>query len=362
MPNHRLDPAALDRAFAVAARRTGSGELPFVILGVANGAGSIRLEAATAPGGERRIGTDALCLLASITKPIVATAALRLVEQGRLGLKAPLADWLPELATGDGRERITAWHVLSHTSGLDDEALEPLVRQGIDREDLVAQALARPLTSAPGSRFRYATFTFELLALAMERATGQLLPELLRELVLDPLGMVDTVFDPRPGREARMAPVSLGEWDGTRLAGSEDPAVAAGLRDRYTALRLAGGGLWSTASDLLRFGRAMLGGGELDGVRILSSAFVDLATRELTIDGLGRADDRLEDEHYALGWGRRGEGHPGSSRAFGHGGASGTRLWVDPGHDLVVVYLSASWGMPSAVLDETLFSVYAATR
>jgi CubicO group peptidase (beta-lactamase class C family) len=284
------------------------------------------------------------------------------VEDGRLGLKAPLADWVPEVATGDGRERITAWHVLSHTSGLDDEALEPLIREGIDRDDLVARALARPLSTPVGSQFRYATFTFELLALAMERATGKLLPELLRELVLDPLGMVDTVFDPRPERTERMAPVSLGEWDGTRLAGSENPAVAVALRDRYTALRLAGGGLWSTASDLLRFGRAMLGGGELDGVRILSPAFVDLATREITIDGLGRATDRLEDEHYALGWGTRGHGHPGSAGAFGHGGASGTRLWVDPGHDLVVVYLSASWGMPAAVMDEALFSVYAATR
>ena len=362
MPAHRLDPVALDHAFSVAARRVESCELPFVILGVANAAGTVRVEAATAPTGDRRIGTDAVCLLASITKPIVATAALRLAEEGRLGLKAPLADWLPELATGDGRERMTAWHVLSHTSGLDDEALEPLVRAGIERDELVARSLARPLVAPLGSQFRYATFTFELLALAMERATGKLLPELLRELVLDPLCMVDTVFDPRLERADRMAPVSLGEWDGTRLAGSENPLVAIGMRDRFTALRLAGGGLWSTASDLLRFGRAMLGGGELEGARILSPAFVDLATREITIHGLGRASDRLEDEHYALGWGTRGDGHPGSPRAFGHGGASGTRLWIDPERDLVVVYLSASWGMPSAVIDEALYSVYAAAR
>ena len=362
MRTHRLDPVALDHAFAVAVRRAESCELPFVILGVANAAGTIRVEAATAPSGDRRVGTDAVCLLASITKPIVATAALRLVEEGRLGLKAPLADWLPELATGDGRERMTAWHVLSHTTGLEDEDLEAPLREGINRDQLLARTLAGPLLAAPGSVFRYATFTFELLALAMERATGQPLPELLRQLVLGPLCMTDTVFDPRPERAGRMAPVSLGEWDGTRLSGSENPLVAIGLRDRYTALRLAGGGLWSTASDLLRFGRAMLGGGELEGARILSPAFVDLATREITIDGLGRASDRLEDEHYALGWGTRGAGHPASSRAFGHGGASGTRLWIDPEHDLVVVYLTASWGMPSAVIDEALFSVYAAIR
>ena len=67
MPAHTLDPEALDRAFEVGARRARSGELPFVILGVANAAGTIRLEAVTAPGAERRIGTDAMCLLASIT-------------------------------------------------------------------------------------------------------------------------------------------------------------------------------------------------------------------------------------------------------------------------------------------------------
>jgi CubicO group peptidase (beta-lactamase class C family) len=362
MPNHSLDPEALDRSFAVAAGRAQSGELPFVILGVANGAGTIRVEATTAPGTDRRIGTDAVCLLASVTKPIVGTAALRLVQDGRLSLTAPLADWLPELATGDGRERITAWHVLTHTTGFDDSDIEPLIPQGIGREELLARTLSRPLVAPVGSRFRYMSFTFELLAVAMERATGLPLPELLRCLVFEPLGMTDTVFDPRPERTARMAPTTLGKWEGTRLIGSLDPVEAAAMRDTYTALRLAGGGLWSTAADLLRFGRALVRGGELDGARILAPAVLDLATREVTVNGLGRAENRLDDEHYALAWGKRGDGSPASARAFGHGGASGTRLWIDPEHDLVVVYLSGSWEMPSALIDETLFAVYAATR
>ncbi len=134
------------------------------------------------------------------------------------------------------------------------------------------------------------------------------------------------------------------------------------MRDAYTALRLAGGGLWSTAGDLLRFGRAMLRGGELDGERILAPAFVALATREVTVDGLGREPNPLDSAHYALGWGTPGAAHPASPRAFGHGGASGTRLWVDPAHDLVVVYLTGFWGLPPQVIDETLFAVYAATR
>lgn len=362
MSMHQLDRDALDRAFAVAAHRAESGDLPFVVLGVANAAGTIRVDATTAPAAERRVGTGAICLLASITKPIVGTAALRLVEQGRLSLTAPLADWLPELRTGDERERITAWHVLTHTTGMDDPDIEALIRQGICREELLERTLSRPLAAPVGSRFRYMTFTFELLALAMERAAGQPLPDLLRRLIFEPLGMTDTAFDPRPERAARVAPMTVGQWEGMRLITTLEPAVASGLRDTYTALRLAGGGIWSTAADLLRFGRAMLRQGELDGERILGPAMVRLATREVTVNGLGRAENRLDDEHYALGWAKPGDASPASARAFGHGGASGTRLWIDPEHDLVVAYLSGSWEMPSAIIDETVTAIYAATR
>ena len=93
----------------------------------------------------------------------------------------------------------------------------------------------------------------------------------------------------------------------------------------YSSLHLAGGGLWSTASDLVRFGRAMLRGGELDGVRVLGRPLVDLMTREVTVDGLGSMPDRLVDDHYAMGWGKPGAAAAGSPLAFGHGGGSGTR-------------------------------------
>jgi CubicO group peptidase (beta-lactamase class C family) len=361
MPNHRLDPGALDRAFDVAAGRVTDGTIPFVILGVANAAGIVRLDA-TPPLDGPRIGTGAVCLLASITKPIVATATMRLAQEGRFGLGVPLSTWLPELRTGDGRETITAWHVMTHTTGLVDGDLEALLRQGLDRAGRHARTFAQPLSTPPGSRFAYMTFTWDLLAEALERALGRPLEAILHETVLDPLGMTDTTFDPGPDRAGRLAPITIGEWDGTRLTGTEDPLVAAGMRARFTALRLAGGGLWSTAGDLLRLGRAMLREGELDGQRILAPAFWRLATREVTVNGLGVAADRLVDEHYAIGWGKPGPTSPASPSAFGHGGASGTRLWVDPAHDLVVVYLSGSWGLPSQVMDETVGAVYAAVR
>ena len=81
---------------------------------------------------------------------------------------------------------------------------------------------------------------------------------------------------------------------------------------------------------------------------------------KVTIAGLGRTDDPLTDEHYALGWGKPGIASPASASAFGHGGVSGTRLWIDPAHDLVLVYLSGRWGGARDSIDAVQLAVYAA--
>ncbi len=360
MPAHRLDPVALDHAFALAARQVEDGTVPFVILGVANAAGTIRLEAVP-PRDAPPVGPAAVCLLASITKPIVTTAVLRLVQEGRFSLNAPLSTWLPELEA-PARPPITAWHVLTHTTGLGEVDIEQLLLAGGDRAELLRRTLALPQEAPPGSRFRYVTCTFDLLAEAVERATGRPLEGVLREEVLDPLGMADTVFDPREVGAARMAPVVVGGWDVAPGPQLLEPATASRVLGGYIGLRMAGGGLWSTAADLLRFGRAMLQGGELEGARVLAPAFVVLATREVTVDGLGVTTDRLTDDHYAIGWGKPGVASPASPSAFGHGGMSGTRLWIDPGHDLVAVYLTGVWGLPAQPIDAVLNAVYASVR
>ena len=360
MPTHRLDPVALDGAFALAARQVEDGTVPFLILGVANAAGTIRLEAVPPRDGPP-VGSAAVCLLASITKPIVTTAVLRLVQDGRFSLTAPLSTWLPELEA-PGRSPITAWHVLTHTTGLGEVDIEQLLLAGGDRAELLRRTLALPQEAAPGSRFKYVTCTFDLLAEAVERATGRPLERVLRDEVLDPLGMTDTRFDPRGDGAARMAPVVVGGWGAAPGPQLLEPATASLLLRGYIGLRMAGGGLWSTAADLLRFGRAMLLGGELESARVLTQAFVDLATREVTVDGLGATTDRLTDDHYAIGWGKPGAASPASPSAFGHGGMSGTRLWIDPGHDLVAVYLTGVWGLPAQPVDAILNAVYASVR
>ena len=347
---------AFDPAFAVAARQVQAGTVPFVILAVAGAEGLTRMDAFPPVEGPR-IGTNAVCLLASITKPIVATAVMRLVQDGAFPLTVPLSRWLPELDAA-GLAPFTAWHVLTHTTGIADIDLEQLLVEGGDRPELIRRTIAAGHESVPGSRFRYASFTFDLLAEAVERALDRPFEEVLRETVLGPLGMTETAFDPTPFGDRR-APVVVGGWDGSHRA-VDAGADAHGMVATYTALRLAGGGLWSTAGDLVRFGRAMLRGGELDGVRVLGRPIVDLMTREVTINGLGATGDRLADDHYAIGWGKPGAASPSSALGFGHGGASGTLLWVDPACDLMFAYLTGQWGNPHPASHDVLLAAYGA--
>ncbi len=354
---------AVQPAFDLARRQVDEGTVPFVVLGVAGRDGVVRLEAFGPADAERaRIGVDAICLLASITKPIVATAVLQLVERGLLDLEVPLGSLAPGLVNPRWAP-VTPWHVLTHTTGIDDLDLVELLQRGEGRGDLLRHVSKRESVTAPGTRYRYASFTFDLLVEAIASALGQPFEDVLQANLLDPLGMADTTFDPRadPARARRVAPILVGGWDGAQTTDE------AGLVEEYTGLHLAGGGLWSTASDLLRFGRAMLRGGELDGERVLSPAFVELMTREVTVprestwssSGLGASADPLAADHYALGWGKPGVVTPSSSRAFGHGGVSGTRLWIDPEADLVYVYLSGSWGMPRTPIDAIEHVLYA---
>ena len=356
MLKDHLDPVALVTAFAMAARHVETGRVPFAILALAGAEGLVRMEAFPPQDGPR-IGTNAVCLLASITKPIVATAVMRLAQTGRFPLTAPLSRWLPELDAA-GLAPFTAWHVLTHTTGIADVPWADVIMGRGGRAELIRRTIAAGQGWTPGSQFLYATLTFDLLAEAVARALDRPFDEVLRDELLDPLGMADTTFDhARAG--ARRAPIRIGRPDDPTYAIPEgtNPELAVAT---LSPLRLAGAGLWSSTGDLLRFGRAMLRGGELDGVRVLGRPIVALMTREVTVDGLGARPDRLQADHYAVGWGKPGAGDPGSPLAFGHGGLTGTRLWVDPQHDLVGVYLTGSWGDAGEVSDEIRMAVYAA--
>ncbi|HZL15796.1 MAG TPA: serine hydrolase, partial [Verrucomicrobiae bacterium] len=215
---------------------------------------------------------------------------------------------------------------------------------------------------APGSRYAYCSISFDLLAELITRIAGEPYPVILRRRILDPLAMASTTFDPFDGLAERMAPVFMSGVPGA-LQREVPPEQALGELRHLASMALPGAGLWSSAGDLVRFGRALLRGGELDGARILPPAYVDLMTREQTVGGLGAAADPVRAAHYALGWGKPDpRTEPGSPASFGHGGSTGTRLWIDPKHDLVVVYLTGAWDFPSGRIDRVLHAVYAALR
>ena len=315
------------------------------------------------PGpADRRVAPDSVFFLASVTKPIVATAIMQLVDEGRLDLHAPIARYVPGYGGGQ-RDLITAWHLLTHTSGLPDVGLEHLTRGRPSFQVQLARVMAEEPTFAPGSRYAYASNSFYLLAAAIATLTGMAFPVALRSRVLAPLGMIDTSFDPRPQRSRTQ------QVHGVRV----DNLITRELMVRFLAsATLPGGGLFGPTEDLLRFGRALLprSAGDAAGPRILSQAAIDAMTREQTAGILEHLDDgTTRAPEYGLGWHRAtaletggvvvsGVRLPASARVFTHAGASGTRLWVDPDRRLVFVLLSNQWGGSSVPALEILAGVY----
>ena len=354
----RLHPPALDIAFDLAAAQVAGGEAPFVILAVATADGVVREQAFAGPQ-RPAARLDSLCAIASITKPIVATAVMQLVEEGRLLLTEPIERLIPEFAA-PGKPAINAWHLLSHTSGIEEYDFGAFFARKAAWDELLAEVCRAPIRTPPGTHYSYASNTFQLLAELIARVAGERHPAYLARKVFVPLAMASTTFNPFAFRERVVVPMM-----DAAIPAERSPIPLAGEDEgRYmAAVALPGGGLWSTADDLVRFGRAFLREGELDGARVLSPAWVRLMTAETTVDGIGREDDPTASHHYALGWGKPdGRTLPASPNAFGHRGYSGTLLWVDPGFDLVFVYLTGAWGFPTRPVDAVLGAVYGALR
>ena len=354
----RLDDGRLARAFEHVEHQVRDGRTPYAALAVARGDGIVR---SVAWSGEGEVAPYRTAI-ASITKPITATAVLQLVEEGRLVLTEPVSTYLPTFrpapppdAAGDDApvDAITPWHVLTHTSGLTDapDSFFTLRSSPPDADALLERLSTEPLRFRPGSAYAYASDSFNVLSALVEHASGMPYRDFLRERILDPLGMDATTFDPfEPGPPALVLEGSFGPDDVPR-----DELLA-----YFISLAMPGGGLWSVPDDVATFGRAMLHGGTLDGTRILGRPFVELMTRLHT--GTVRDFGGAPQPNYGLGWGRPGLGRglPASASAFAHTGASGSVLLVDPAYDLVVVYLRNEWGASVTLTDEAVQLVYAA--
>ena len=198
------------------------------------------------PGRDGAIDLRTVFFLASLTKGIVATAVMRYVDEARLDLHVPLARYLPELA-GTDAGAVTAWQVLTHTSGLPDMPAESM------RQERPTYERAAGFVRGSGSGAGHGLQLQLCLVHPAVRAHGrpQRVPpdEALALRLTEPLGMDDTTFDARPLR-GRVLPV--------QGIGADNRVVQEVLMRFLAAAHMPGGGMFGTLGDLLRLGRALL--------------------------------------------------------------------------------------------------------
>jgi CubicO group peptidase (beta-lactamase class C family) len=371
-----LDPARLERLRAHFDRYVEDGRLPGWLV-VVHRDGETHLE----HSGRRDLESDVpveedtLWRIYSMTKPITSVAAMMLWEEGHFELKDPVARWLPEFAdmrvfTGGAMAKvvtepaarpISVWNLLTHTSGLTygfhhAHPVDAIYRAngfewgsppGLDLAGCCAAWADMPLLFQPGTEWNYGVST-DVLGRLVEVISGQTLDEFLTARVLGPLGMVETGFHAPEADHGRLAALYVPDPE-TGLA-SRSPASAAATQP--PDFLSGGGGLVSSAADYLRFTRMLLGGGELDGVRLLSPRTLRMmASNQLPghadLEQFGRplfSETTFDGVGFGLGFsvvedpvaGR----YPSSRGEFAWGGAASTAFWVDPAERMVVLFFT----------------------
>lgn len=331
------------------------GEISGVVTLVATGERVVHLEAVGRADVAQNTAMrhDTIFWIASMTKPITASAVLMLQDEGRLSVDDPVGKYIPELAdlkTPSGkRANLTIRHLLTHTSGL-AEAMPEQTRVAKTLADLIPAYARLPTAFEPGSKWQYSQSGINTAGRIVEVVSGRGFTEFLQKRLFDPLGMKDTTFYLTPEQQSRLAkaykkigdgPDSLQESAISILAGH--PATS---RDRYPA---ANGGLFSTAPDYARFCRMILNRGKLDGKRYLKAESVRLMTSPQTGD---IKTGFTEGNSWGLGWcvvrQPQGVSEMLSPGTFGHGGAYGTQAWIDPRKNAVYILMVQRSNFPNS--------------
>jgi len=329
---------------------------------------------------------DAVFLIASITKPIVASAVLMLVERGRLALGDRVCDIVPEFG-GSGRYAITVRHLLTHTSGLPDMLPNNVELRAANSplSAFVAGTCGVEPDFAAGRGVQYQSMGFAMLGEIVQRITGIACRDFLRSELFAPLQMHDTElgapdswFEGDPPKTERIAEI--------RLPKEHDPASSWHWNSRYwRSLGAPWGGLLTTPADLARFAQMMLNDGRVESERvespesrvesqneggqtplaldsrastldsstthhsplqILSPAAVRAATRNQLEAMRSVPEEDRRCRPWGLGWRLNWPDHSANfgdllgPRTYGHWGATGTVMWIDPDLDLFAIILS----------------------
>jgi len=314
---------------------------------------------------KKPMATNGIFRIMSMTKPVVGTAILLLVEEGKVRIGDPVSRFIPEFKglkvavaqpaagpppppgttaeprfyTIPGDREITVRDLLTHTSGLVSGTISnrEAGKVGLKGRETLADYLPRlggvPLEFQPGTRWAYsAQAGFDTLLRIVEIASGQPADQFLKQRIFDPLGMKDTFFYPAEGNPRL---VTLYRRTATALEKQNNPNFMNG------AYFSGGGGLMSTAEDYLQIAQMLLNGGQLNGKRLLGPRTVELMRSAFIPDTL---PGRAAGEGYGLSV--RVVTNPIarntflSQGSFGWSGAFGTHFWIDPKEKIVGVLMT----------------------
>ncbi len=351
-------------------RATDAGDVPGVVAMAANRDGTL-YEGAF---GKRVLGqsapmtTDTVVWIASMTKALTSTAALQLVERGKLDLESPASQWVPEInnarvlegfdASGQPRTRppkqpITLRHLLTHTAGFSYEIWSDAIQRYQKAKDLPGitscqnAALRTPLLFDPGERWEYG-INLDWVGKAIEAVSDKKLGQCLKENVFAPLGMKDTAFKMTASMRDRLAKIHQRGDDG-KLAVSDIEIP------QEPEFEMGGGGLYGTAGDYLKFVRMILNRGRANGNQVLKAETVDTMTRNqigpIRVTLLKTAIPPLSNDaeffpglekHFGFGFQINAERAPTGLLAGGlmWAGLANTFFWIDPTKQVGGVYLT----------------------
>ena len=307
----------------------------------------------------RPMRKDTIFQIMSMTKPVTAIGIMMLAEEGKLSLRDPVEQYLPEFKNlrvvansgpdaarlSEPEHAITIRDLLTHTAGMTDAAPAAIGdyqhAMNVPLDEVVRQLAKERLLFQPGTAWSYSSAGIEILGRIIEVCSGQKYEDFIAQRILRPLGMKDSLFYPPADKIDRIAMVyvskdgNLVRAPGTILGG--DPAK----HRAGSVFPAPGWGLYSTAEGLLHLYRMMLNGGFYEGHRYLSPFSVHLMTEPHT-SGI-RPVGWMRGADYGLAWEvvtePMGElaGHTVGS--YGHGGAFGTQGWIDPNNQLISIML-----------------------
>ncbi|MDN2566775.1 beta-lactamase family protein [Aquibium sp. A9E412] len=354
---------------AVLRRAVEAEDLPFVVAMVGNAGGTLYSGAFGEAAAGRPAAEDTVFRLYSMTKAVGATAAMILIERGRLAMDTPVADVLPRAAglrvlegfDGDRprlrapKTPLTVRHLASHTSGLVYEFWNPDMARYLEsggRPSVLsgrAAGLDYPLVFDPGARWDYG-IGIDWLGQVVEAVDGRPIDRFCAEEIFAPLHMADTGFELDAARAARLAEVRMRRRDGSfrphEMAPPPRPEVYG-----------MGHALYGTAPDYLRFLRMFLNRGALDGRRILSpdgvAHMLANAIGALSVERMTSVAPPLSADvelfpgirkTHSFGFMRTEEDVPGMRRAGAQGwaGVCNTHYWLDPASDVAAVLMTQS--------------------